>query len=127
MLKIKAMDLSPLDRVVVLSFDEVHLKRDISYDSTTDSIVGPHSKVNTMLARGLFSNYKFPIWYNYHRKGETLGPKEINEIISNLQNEGFHIIAIVCDNAKSNQKLGSRQKLFVEIVRDYQNCRYELS
>ena len=107
------MDLSPLDRVVVLSFDEVHLKRDISYDSTTISIIGPHSKVNVMMARGLFKNYKFAIWYNYHRKGETLGPNEFNEIVTNLQNEGFHVIATVCDNAKSNQKLGSKAKLVV--------------
>jgi hypothetical protein len=104
-MKIKATDLSPTDRIIVLSFDEVHTRQDISYDSTTDSIIGPHSKVEVGLARGLFQDFKIPIYYRFHRKGQRLGPDELKEIISNLQNEGYHVVAIVCDNAKSNQRL----------------------
>ena len=105
MLKIKALDLSPLDRIVVLSFDEVSTKRDISYDSTTDSIIGPHSKVNVMLSRGLFHNFKIPIWYRYYRKDEVFGPDEFKEIVTNIQNQGYHVMAAVCDNHRANQKL----------------------
>ena len=95
-MKIKATDLDPTDRIIVLSFDEVHTRRDISYDSTTDSIIGPHSKVEVGLARGLFQDFKIPIYYRFHRKGQGLGPDELKEIISNLQNclnlSNFHIV-----------------------------------
>ena len=48
LLEIMVQDLSEKERVVALSFDEVHVKSDISYDSQDDRILGPHSKANTM-------------------------------------------------------------------------------
>ena len=105
LMKIKAMDLTELERIIVLSFDEVHLTSDISYDITTDSIIGPHSKVEVGLARGLFKNYKIPIYYKFHRKGIVLEPDDFQKIITDLQNEGYHVMGMVCDNARTNQKL----------------------
>ena len=41
LLKIKATwDLSPEQKLITLSFDEVHLKKDISYNRETDQFIG---------------------------------------------------------------------------------------
>ena len=69
MLKIKAVTLTLRQRVVCLSFDEVHVKGNILYDNQWDQIVGPHKEANVMLMRGLFHKYKLPIWFRH------VGPK----------------------------------------------------
>ena len=58
LLKLKATSLKERERVVSLSFDEIYVKQDISYDQTTDQIVGPFKRANVMLLRGLTKNYK---------------------------------------------------------------------
>ena len=41
-----------------LSFDEIYVKQDISYDHAADQFIGPHNRANVMLLRGLTKNYK---------------------------------------------------------------------
>ena len=47
--------------------------------------LGPHSKVNVMLLRGLFANFKVPIWYRYDHQ---LGKKEYLDIIKKIESQG---------------------------------------
>ena len=54
----KAVGLTPRERTVVLSFDEIYVKQDISYDHAADQFIGPHNRANVMLLRGLTKNYK---------------------------------------------------------------------
>lgn len=63
LIRIKANDLTELQRIITIQFDEIYLKSDINYDSKEDQIVGPHSKVNVAQIRGVFDNYKIPVWY----------------------------------------------------------------
>ena len=62
LIRIKAAELTPLQRLVTIQVDEVHLKSDINYDSTEDAVLGPHSKANVCQLRGIFDDYKIPIW-----------------------------------------------------------------
>ena len=62
LLRIRASKMRPLERVVVIEFDGIHLRNELSYDSAEDKILGPHGEANTMLIRGLFKNYKVPVW-----------------------------------------------------------------
>ena len=55
-----------------------------------------------MLIRGIFANFKIPIWYRYDH---VLGKNELLEIISKIELAGFHVCSVTCDMAKSNQKL----------------------
>ena len=82
LIEIKAQELTPLERVVCLSVDDVYLKCDISYDPKDDCFVGPHSKANTMLMRGLFKKYKIPVWWRYDT---PLSKNELFEIIGALE------------------------------------------
>ena len=54
-----------------------------------------------MLLRGLFENYKIPIWYRFDT---ALTPEELLEIIKKIEAAGFHVVAVTCDMGKSNQK-----------------------
>ena len=62
LIRIKAQELTSLQRIVTIQMDEVHLKSDINYDSKEDQIIGPHSKANVAEIRGVFHNYKIPVW-----------------------------------------------------------------
>ena len=50
LLKIKAAQLEPHQRVVVLVFDEVYLKKEFSYDASEDQIYGPHGPSSSTLS-----------------------------------------------------------------------------
>ena len=63
---------------------------------------GPHGRVNVMLVRGLFNNFKIPIWYKYDH---VLGKKEYLDIVEKMETLGFHVVSTSCDMARSNQKL----------------------
>ena len=63
LIRIKAQELTELEKIVTIQFDEVHLKSDINYDAAEDQIVGPHSMANVAEIRGVFFNFKIPVWY----------------------------------------------------------------
>ena len=63
LIRIKAQELTELEKIVTIQFDEVHLKSDINYDAAEDQIVGPHSMANVAEIRGVFLNFKIPVWY----------------------------------------------------------------
>ena len=60
--EIRAKDFKESDRIVKLVFDDVHLRRDISYCPTEDRIIGPHRQANTLLLESIVCNFRTPIW-----------------------------------------------------------------
>lgn len=56
-------NLSELDKYCVLSFDEMHIDSKVVYDCGIDQILGPHSKVQVVLLRGLTSKWKQPVYF----------------------------------------------------------------
>ena len=55
-----------------------------------------------MLLRGLFANFKLPIWFKFDHQ---LGKQEYLDIIKKIEEYGFHVVASSCDMAKANQSL----------------------
>ncbi|KAJ4440540.1 hypothetical protein ANN_08681 [Periplaneta americana] len=49
MMKIAAITYGQSDKIAVLQFDEVHVKRAYEYDSLKDEIVGPHSRLQAVM------------------------------------------------------------------------------
>ena len=111
---------TPRNLCVVLMFDDVYLAKDISYDNAEDKIIGPHSRVNVMLLRGLFANYKIPIWYRYDH---VLRKTEYLDIITKIENAGFHVVSSTCDMAKSNQSLATALGVTAETPYFENPCR----
>lgn len=66
--------------------------------------MGPHSQMQTVMARGLFYKFKQPIYVNFDEKmTEAL----LNSLITALYDIGFNVVGIVSDNGGGNVGLWS--------------------
>jgi hypothetical protein len=65
MLEARGKVMRAIERQVVLSFDEIHLNTDAMYDQAEDKVAGPSEKAQVAMARGLYSNWKSPVFYGY--------------------------------------------------------------
>lgn len=54
MVALQLDSMEPRDKVAVISFDEIYLRKRLDYDRQEDQILGPHKTANTMMIRGLF-------------------------------------------------------------------------
>uniref|UniRef100_A0A182PVN8 THAP-type domain-containing protein n=1 Tax=Anopheles epiroticus TaxID=199890 RepID=A0A182PVN8_9DIPT len=71
----------------------------LEYDPATDEILGPYKYMQVALARGLFKNWKQPVFIGFDqsmKKGIMLS------IITNLHEKGINVVAIVSDNCPAN-------------------------
>ena len=107
------------DRMVVLSFDEVHLRRKLTYVPWMDCVegtehFGPVGKTPrladsalTFMARGLTKRWKQPVGYFFSAGPATADMMEqlLVQLIRKLREAGLIVVASVCDMAKPNQKL----------------------
>lgn len=58
LMKNKSAVLTETERICVLSFDEVYVSNKIEIEKKQERVVGPHKACQTVMARGLFSNWK---------------------------------------------------------------------
>lgn len=83
--------MTPLEKTCILSFDEIHIDNNISYHNGLDQALGSHSKVQVVLARGILSPWKQPIFYDFD---QTMDIKLLFEIICKLEKSGTLVSAI---------------------------------
>ncbi len=102
-LKTKVEGMDELDKIVGISFDEVHIKKTIDYDSSSDQILGPNSSSNVVLVRGIGGkSFKIPVWYRF---GYNLTKNELLTIINKLNDIGLTVVSTTCDMGPSNRGL----------------------
>lgn len=65
---IKLKDMNTMQKVCILSFDEMKLRKVYLYDKANDETLKPYSYVQVVMLRGLFSNWKQVIFYDYDCK-----------------------------------------------------------
>lgn len=58
-------DLTPLNKFCVLSFDEMKIKKQYLYDKLNDETIKPAAYAQVAMVRGLFGNWKQPIFYDF--------------------------------------------------------------
>ena len=105
LLGLMALEMTERQKIVVLSFDEVNTKGDITFDVKQDRVVGPHCDINVMMVRGLYGNFKIPIWAGYDKK---MTKELLFDIINKVEADGFEIRGIVfdCGNQGVMSELG---------------------
>ena len=59
------------NRLVVISYDEVSVDKDISFDQRTETPLKSSSKLQVCMVRGLFRNFKVPIFADFDRDTVT--------------------------------------------------------
>ena len=68
LLKNITIDLSECHRECVLSLDEMKVNRILEYDPASDEILGPHNYLKVVMARGLFKNWKQPVFIGFDQQ-----------------------------------------------------------
>jgi uncharacterized protein YukE len=87
-------NLTELDKYCVLSFDEMHIDSKVVYDSGLDQILGPFSKVQVAMLRGLTSKWKQPVYFDFD---QTMSKEILFNIINRAHQAGFKVCAVVSD------------------------------
>ena len=72
---------------------------------------GVTSDINDFILRGLFKNFKIPIWYRFDT---ILRKEELLSIMEKIESLGYHIVSMTCDMHKSNQKLSTDLGVTIE-------------
>ena len=113
-MKIIGSTMENREKVVVLAYDEMSVNETVERDRRNDVIVGPHKEMQIVSARGLFSNWKQPVFVDFDRQITT---EILNEIITLFHGIGFFVVANVHDCG------GGNVSLWKEIEIDYANER----
>lgn len=99
LLKNITVDLPECHRECVLSFDEMKVNRILEYDPASDEVLGPHNYLQVVMARGLFKNWKQPVFIGFDQQ---MTKEILFELIKRLYAIKINVVAIVSDNCQSN-------------------------
>lgn len=84
--------LKDYEKITVLMFDEVKISSTLEYDVLHDAFVGPHSQMQVVMARGIASQWKQPIFVDFDKK---VTKDILFNIIEKLDEIGFKVICCV--------------------------------
>jgi hypothetical protein len=107
-LRAKCATLTEREKVATLAFDEIHLTKDLNYDAGEDQIVGPHKSAQVVFIRGLFSNWKQPIFFNFD---QPMTKEILETIISKVENIGFRVTSATSDMGPTNVAVANSLKI----------------
>lgn len=97
-MEIFAKTKSDYEKITILSLNEFKLESLFGYNENTDEIMSPTKSVQIVMAYGLFSNWKQPVYINHNsNKFNRSTLLCITEILLKL---GYNIVAFVTDCKK---------------------------
>lgn len=103
-MQIASHTMSDMDKVAVIQFDEMKVHSVYEYDQLEDEVVGPHTQMQVVMVRGLFSKWKQPIFIDFDQK---MTKKILLDIISQLEEISYHVVVCVSDCGGGNVGLWS--------------------
>ena len=93
--------MTPLERLCVISFDEMALDGRLCYDASSDQIISG-SKLQLLMVRGLCGGWKQPVFYELDA---AMTLKTLNDVITLLESLGLRVVATVSDMGLQNEAL----------------------
>lgn len=105
LMKKKSRDLNNMERLCILSFDEIYVSNKMEIDKKQEQKVGSHKACQTVMVRGLTSHWKQPIYYQYD---QPMTRDILEKIISELYKSNYTVVGIVSDMGPGNIKLWSQ-------------------
>jgi len=90
-MKYKGKTLQMHEKLVILTFDEIHLCNKIAIDRKLQQVVGSHKSCQRVMVRSLFSKWKQPIYYDYDK---AMTKDTLLCIISRLYDIGYTVIGM---------------------------------
>lgn len=113
-MKIAAVNFNELDKICVIQFDEMKIQTAFEYDKKNDQLIGPFKQMQVIMVRGLFKNWKQPIYVNFD---QIVTPEILYEVISILHDNSYKVVACVSDCGGAN--IGLWKKLNISIENTY--------
>lgn len=104
----RTVNLSSFQKVCVLMADEMKIQQSYEYDVKSDTLLAPTNYVQVIMARGLFENWKQPVYYKYDT---SLRKDMFTTIITKLHLMDFHVVAIISDLGGGNQGLLTKMEI----------------
>lgn len=102
MMIVKKTELTGVQKLCILSFDEIKVKKQYLYNNTNDETMKPYNYVQVAMIRGLVGNWKQPIFYGYDC---PMTKEKLFEIIRFVEEAGFPVVGMVCDLGGGNRGL----------------------
>lgn len=95
-------NLPTTEKLTVCSFDEVYISNKLEVERKQQKIYGPHKTCQFIMARGLFKNWRQPIYYNFDT---TMSHDILFSVIRHLYSIGYIVVAVTCDMGPTNMTL----------------------
>ncbi|KAJ8872942.1 hypothetical protein PR048_026558 [Dryococelus australis] len=105
-LKGRSLSMSSMEHLAVLSFDEMRVDYRMCYDLREDRIMDSNSNAQVIIARGLASKWRQPIFYDFDK---NITEDKLFEVMKGVEESGFKVLAIV------------RKSKFVEKLTNFYN------
>lgn len=112
MMEEKGLGLSKADKITVLTFYEVYIFNKLDLERKEQKIYGPHKTCQFVMARGLFNSWKQPVYYDFDQQ---MTKKILFEIVQELYNVGYTVVALTCDMGTRNMALWKDLNIGVNI------------
>lgn len=93
-MQINAASMQDYEKLTVLMFDEMKISSIMEYDVLHDDIVGYHSQMDVVMARGVSSPWKQPIFVDFDVK---MTKDILFNIIDRLDQIEFNVLCCVSD------------------------------
>ncbi|CAL8074647.1 unnamed protein product [Orchesella dallaii] len=88
-------------RLCAISYDEMSSDSRYILDPLNDNIVS-HSKVQLLMARGIYENWKQPLYYDFDT---PMTPELLEKIIISLESAGFPVLSVTSDLGGENRSI----------------------
>lgn len=98
-MQLNGNDMEAYEKLTVLMFDEVKVSSTIEYDTLHDEVLRPHSQMQVVMARGIASSWKQPVYVDFDKK---ITQEILFEIIEKLDLIGFKVVCCVSDCGGGN-------------------------
>jgi len=99
MMQLNGNTLQDYEKLTILMFDEEKISSTMEYDVLRDEVVGPHSQMQVVMARGIASQWKQPIFVGFDQK---MTKSILFSIIDRLDQIGFNVLCCVSDFGGGN-------------------------
>lgn len=105
-----------IERLVVLTFDEIYINDKIAIDRKLEKVIGPHKTCQCVMVRSLFASWKQLVYYEFDK---TMDATTLNNIILKLHDAGYIVVAITSDLGPGNLKLWSQLEIGMHPQKSY--------
>lgn len=102
LLKLRAMAYEEIQKLYVISFDDMSVDSRRCFDNSAEEMLGPYKSVLVAMIRGLCSPWKQPIYYSFDTQ---MTDQLLKTIVTSVEQTGLIVVAVVSDMGSKNAKV----------------------